>query len=86
MIPSSSVISSLASAARPGEEDFDVILATPEGVLVSQQTRRREFNFNSKMPQLYTIDIMFQSHFIAHLTRSNARDHATPNSGPATTS
>jgi hypothetical protein len=34
-----------------------------------------------------TIDIIFQSHFIAHLTRSNANwHHANPDSGPATTS
>jgi hypothetical protein len=38
------------------------------------------------MPQKLTIDIIFQSHFIAHLTRSKARDHANPDSGPATTS
>jgi hypothetical protein len=31
-----------------------------------------------------TIDIIFQSHFIAHLMRSKARDHANPDSGPAT--
>jgi hypothetical protein len=29
-------------------------------------------------------DIIFQSNFIAHLERSNARDHANPDSGPAT--
>jgi hypothetical protein len=34
-----------------------------------------------KCLKLNTTDIIFQSHFIAHLMRSNARD---PDSGPAT--
>jgi hypothetical protein len=55
---------------------FEVILATPERILVSQHLKCLKV----------TIDIIFQSHFIAHLTQSKARDHANPDSGPATTS
>jgi hypothetical protein len=45
----------------------------------------KELNLILKCLKL-TINIIFQSHFIAHLMRSNARDHANPDSGLATTS
>jgi hypothetical protein len=65
---------------------FDVILATPERVLVSQHRPDTEGLISILKCLKLTIDIIFQSHFIAHLMRSNARDHANPDSGPATTS
>jgi hypothetical protein len=67
-------------------EGFDVILATPESVLVSQHRPNAEGSISILKCLKLTIDIIFQSHFLAHLTRSNARDHANPDSGPATTS
>jgi hypothetical protein len=65
---------------------FDVILATPERVLVSQHRPDAEGLISILKCLKLTIDIIFQSNFIAHLMRSNARDHANPDSWPATTS
>jgi hypothetical protein len=62
------------------------ILATPERVLVSQHRPDAEGLISILKCHKLTTDIIFQSHFIAHLARSNARDHANPDSGPATTS
>jgi hypothetical protein len=63
-----------------------VILATPERVLVSQHRPDAEGLISIPKCLKLTTDIIFQSHFIAHLARSNARDHTNPDSGPATTS
>jgi hypothetical protein len=63
---------------------FDVI--APSRVLVSQHRPSAEGLISILKCFKLTIDIIFQSHFIAHLMRSNARDHANPNSMPATTS
>jgi hypothetical protein len=65
---------------------IDVILATPERVLVSQYRPDAESLISILKCLKLTIDIIFQSRFIAHLTRSRARDHTNPDSGPATTS
>jgi hypothetical protein len=50
---------------------FDVILVTPERVLVSQHRPDVEGLISILKCLKLTIDIIFQSHFIAHLMRSN---------------
>jgi hypothetical protein len=57
-------------------EGFDVILATPERVLVSQHRPDDEGLISILKCLKLTIDIIFKSHFIAHLARSNAKDQS----------
>jgi hypothetical protein len=77
-------------STRPDAEGnasgFDYILAPPSRVLVSRHRPDAEGLISILKCLKLTIDIIFQSHFIAQLMRSNARDHANPDSGPATTS
>jgi hypothetical protein len=63
-------------------EGFDVIVATPERVLVSQHRPSASGLISILKCLKLTIDIIFQCHFIAHLTRSNARE-ITPTQIPA---
>jgi hypothetical protein len=51
---------------------FDVILATPKRVLVSQHRPDAEGLISILKCLKLAIDIIFQCHFIAHLARSNA--------------
>jgi hypothetical protein len=62
-------------------EGFDVILPTPEVVLVSQHRPDAEGLISILKCLKLTIDIIFKIHFIAHLSRSNATYHANPDSG-----
>jgi hypothetical protein len=57
-------------AAKMLAEGFDVILATPERVLVSQHRPDAEGLISILKCLKLTIDIIFKSHFIAHLMRS----------------
>jgi hypothetical protein len=61
-------------------------LAPPSRVLASQHRPDAEGLISILKCLKLTIDIIFQCHFIAHLMRSNARDYANSDSGPATTS